>query len=223
MKVRFTAEIIDDEGNVIENRIREANGIPSPETFDLSTEEGFLRDFDSLEHAILTARNQIGKDITEGVLSVASAKKAFEKCRKVEIESEIGRIQVHVFEQLMKALKPKERINSKAYLLLAAKACIHMSYRDAAEMLRLFLHRGEQDAFKLRTLSDTVNRVGDKISEELEKITSEVLWMFGFDQNTGLPQVSAELSDHLTTDTSAFSDPLYIHQIQEAIDAVNQS
>lgn len=123
----------------------------------------------------------------------------------------------------MKALKPKERINSKAYLLLAAKACIHMSYRDAAEMLRLFLHREEQDAFKLRTLSDTVNRVGDKISEELEKITSEVLWMFGFDQNTGLPQVSAELSEHLTTDTSAFSDPLYIHQIQEAIDAVNQS
>lgn len=78
-------------------------------------------------------------------------KKAFEKCQKVEIESEIGRIQVHVFERLMKALKPKERINSKAYLLLAAKACIHMSYRDAAEMLRLFLHRGEQDAFKLRT------------------------------------------------------------------------
>ena len=47
--------------------------------------------------------------------------------------------------------------------------------------------------------------------------------MFGFDRNTGLPQASAELSDHLTTDTSAFSDPLYIHQIQEAIDAVNQS
>ena len=82
MKVRFTAEIIDDEGNIVENRIREANGIPSPETFDLSTEEGFLRDFDSLEQAILTARNQIGKDITEGVLSVASAKK--KRLRSVE-------------------------------------------------------------------------------------------------------------------------------------------
>lgn len=82
MKVRFTAEIIDDEGNVVENRIRETNGIPSPETFDLSTEEGFLRDFDSLEQAILTARNQIGKDITEGVLSVASAKK--KRLRSVE-------------------------------------------------------------------------------------------------------------------------------------------
>lgn len=82
MKVRFTAEIIDDEGNVVENRIREANGIPGPETFDLSTEEGFLSDFDSLEQAILTARNQIGKDITEGVLSVASAKK--KRMRSVE-------------------------------------------------------------------------------------------------------------------------------------------
>ena len=94
------------------------------------------------------------------------------------MESEIGRIKVCVYERLTRVLKPKERINSKAYLQLAAKTCIHMSYRDAAEMLRLFLHREEQDATKLRTLSDAMNRVGKKISEELERITSDVLWMF---------------------------------------------
>ena len=75
MKVRFTAEIIDDAGNVVKNRISEAEGIPCLEKFDLSTEEGFLRDFDRLERAVLAARNQIGKDITEEILSAAAAKK----------------------------------------------------------------------------------------------------------------------------------------------------
>ena len=137
------------------------------------------------------------------------------------MESEIGRVQVCVFEQMKQNLKPKERINSKAYLLLAAKTCTHMSYRDATEMLRLFLHREEQDATKLRTLSDAVNRIGKEISEKLERITAEVLWMFGFNPDTGLPQASVELSDHLTT-ASTTSNPLYMHQIQEAIDIINQ-
>ena len=50
----------------------EADGIPSPEKFDLSTEEGFLRDFDQLEQSMPAARNQIGKNITEDVLSAAA-------------------------------------------------------------------------------------------------------------------------------------------------------
>lgn len=55
MKVRFTAEIIDDDGNVI-------------------GKEGFLRDFDKLEKAVLKARNQIGKDIVEETLDNTSKK-----------------------------------------------------------------------------------------------------------------------------------------------------
>ena len=74
MKVRFTAEIIDDNGNVIGNRTSEAGGIPSLDDFDLSTKEGFLRDFDKLEKAVLKARNQIGKDIVEETLDNTSKK-----------------------------------------------------------------------------------------------------------------------------------------------------
>lgn len=68
MKVKFTAEIIDDNGNVVGKRTSEEGGIPSMEEFDLSTMEGFLRDFDSLEKAVLKARNQIGVDITDEIL-----------------------------------------------------------------------------------------------------------------------------------------------------------
>lgn len=69
MKVRFTAEIIDNNGNVVGKRTSEEEGIPSMEEFDLSTRDGFLRDFDLLEKAVLKARNQIGADITDELLT----------------------------------------------------------------------------------------------------------------------------------------------------------
>jgi len=74
VKVRFTAEIIDDNGNVIGARACEEDGIPSAEDFDLSTREGFLQDFDALEKTVLKARNQIGENITEEVLNAVSKK-----------------------------------------------------------------------------------------------------------------------------------------------------
>ncbi len=59
MKVKYTAEIVDDSGKVIGIRTSEAGGIPSLDSFDLSTREGFLRDFDVMEKAILKARSQL--------------------------------------------------------------------------------------------------------------------------------------------------------------------
>ncbi len=76
MKVRFTAEIIDDNGNVIGTCACGEEGIPSAEVFDLSTREGFLRDFDALEKTVLKARNQIGEKIAKEVLNIASKKTA---------------------------------------------------------------------------------------------------------------------------------------------------
>ena len=72
MKVKFTAEIIDDNGNVVGKRTSEEAGIPSMEEFDLSTRDGFLRDFD-----VLKARNQIGADITDELLDGTLKKTAY--------------------------------------------------------------------------------------------------------------------------------------------------
>lgn len=74
MKVKFTAEIIDDDGNTIGTRTSEAGGIPSLEQFDLCTKEGFLRDFDAMEKAILKARDQIDGEVAEEILTNASKK-----------------------------------------------------------------------------------------------------------------------------------------------------
>lgn len=138
MKVRFTAEIIDDDGNVIGNRVSEAGGIPCPDDFDLSTKEGFLRDFDKLEKAVLKARNQIGKDIVEETLDNTSKKQNFICERKSEVESGLGRIDTQVFDKLAQSKQPKERIDSVAYKFLASKMCTNLSYRKSVEMINLF-------------------------------------------------------------------------------------
>ncbi len=75
MKVKYTAEIVDDSGKVIGIRTSEAGGIPSLDSFDLSTREGFLRDFDAMEKAILKARTQLDEDVAEEILS-STAKKS---------------------------------------------------------------------------------------------------------------------------------------------------
>ncbi len=74
MKVKFNAEIIDDDGNITGSRTSEAGGIPSLDEFDLSTRNGFLRDFDAMEQAVLRARDQIDGDIAEEILGNASKK-----------------------------------------------------------------------------------------------------------------------------------------------------
>ncbi len=81
MKVKYTAEIVDDSGKVIGIRTSEADGIPSVDSFDLSTREGFLRDFDAMEKAILKARTELDEDVAEEILS-STAKKAGIKQRK---------------------------------------------------------------------------------------------------------------------------------------------
>ena len=41
--------------------------------------------------------------------------------------------------------------------------------------MNLFLHREDEDSIKLRTLSDSMNRIGSKISGKLEEFQGESL------------------------------------------------
>ena len=165
MKVKFTAEIIDDNGNVVGKRTSEEAGIPSMEEFDLSTRDGFLRDFDLLEKAVLKARNQIGADITDELLDGTLKKNCIScsRIRKTAVESELGRIPVSVMDELAQSIQPKERLYSNGCRDLSCKLCTKLSYRDAAEMLNRFQHRDASQTMKLRTLSGCMERMGSQI------------------------------------------------------------
>ena len=56
---------LQKDGTVIEKTIRLADAIPGFDDFDFSTREGFLRDFDTLERAVIKARNEVSEGITE--------------------------------------------------------------------------------------------------------------------------------------------------------------
>ena len=65
MDLEITAKITTKDGTVIEKKVRLADAIPGFDDFDFSTREGFLRDFDTLERAILKARDEVSEGITE--------------------------------------------------------------------------------------------------------------------------------------------------------------
>lgn len=75
MDLEIIARIKGKDGTVIEKKVCLDQVLPSVFDFDLSTKEGFLRDFDTLEKAVLTARNQVAADLTEGYMEAASKKK----------------------------------------------------------------------------------------------------------------------------------------------------
>lgn len=74
MDLEIIARVKDKNGTVIEKNVCLDQVLPNVSDFDLSTKEGFLRDFDALEKAVLTARNQAAAELAEGYMEAASKK-----------------------------------------------------------------------------------------------------------------------------------------------------
>lgn len=121
------------------------------------------------------------------------------------------------------SLQPKERILSLSFLEASSFICVKTSYRDATDILNRFLGRSGLETIKLRTLSDSICRIGDEVSQELSDITSNILAMYGFDDESGLPMDGVVLSDTITTVSGA--SPVEIDEvtIAEEIAAINET
>lgn len=115
------------------------------------------------------------------------------------MESESGRIAICVYGALADSLLPKERVLSLSFLEAASCVCTKASYRDAADILNRFLGRTDITTIKLRTLSDSMGRIGSEISKRLSDVTAHILSVYGFDDESGLPLEDAVLSSNITT------------------------
>ena len=120
------------------------------------------------------------------------------KAASTSLESESGRISIHVYGTLADSLQPKERVLSLSFMEAASCVCTKTSYRDAADILNRFLGRTDINTIKLRTLSDSIGRIGAEISKELSDVTARILSMYGFDDESGLPLGGAVLSGNIT-------------------------
>lgn len=143
--------------------------------------------------------------------------------RGTEIESELGRIPVRIFDNLALSLQPKERIASIEYLHLSSRICTKLSYRDATETINLFLHRSSQESVKLKTLSDCMDRTGNKISEALEETAERILEMHGFDSESGLVRENVTISGNITGCCIPEKTASITQAVNNVIETVNEN
>lgn len=139
------------------------------------------------------------------------------------MESESGRIAIRVYGAFADSLQPKERVLSLSFLEAASCVCTKTSYRNAADILNRFLGRTDINTIKLRTLSDSMCRIGAEISEELSNVTAHILSMYGFDDESGLPLENAVLSDNITAVAISHDAKPGNPEIDKIIAAVNDS
>ena len=92
-----------------------------------------------------------------------------------------------------------------------------------ADILNRFLGRTDINSVKLRTLSDSISRIGAEISKELSNVTAHILSMYGFDGESGLPLEGMVLSDNITAAAVAQVAEQGKPEINEGIAAVNDS
>lgn len=78
MKVRFIAEIVDDNRKVTKAPVRIETDVPEITEFSSPTE--FYKVFDQFERPVIEARNQIAAEVTKAYLEEA----AFLKCEGKE-------------------------------------------------------------------------------------------------------------------------------------------
>ena len=221
--VEYTAKITLPNGEVIEKTVSTEGDFPSLEEFDLSTRDGLLRDFDLLEKTVLETSRKLNGELSREYLDASSKKKTKTKVASTSLESESGRISIRVYGSLADSLQPKERVLSLSFLEAASCACTKTSYRDAADILNRFLGRTDINSIKLRTLSDSIGRIGAEISEELSDVTAHILSMYGFDAESALPLEGVVLSDNITTVSASQDAGPDKPGINEAIAAVNDS
>ena len=124
---------------------------------------------------------------------------------------------------LASSLQPKERLLSIAFLEASAFVCTKLSYRTAADTINRFLHRAGTDAIKVKTLSDSVQRIGREISERLASAAGKNLEACGFSSDTGLPLEDAALPENIIKPASPERTGQESEDIQRTIDRINAS
>lgn len=139
------------------------------------------------------------------------------------MDAESGRIRFHVHGKFADSLQPREQVLSLSFLEASSCVCVKASYRDATDILNRLLGRTGSDTIKLRTLSDSMCRIGDEVSTILSNVTAKILLMYGFDDESGLPMDGVALSDSITSVAGSSTLEFDEAKIAAAISAVNEA
>lgn len=93
---------------------------------------------------------------------------------------------------LRSEVSPKEHILARSMEMLMAETAKDLSYRKTCALLNSILHRSEGEIIRLRTLKDTVQRIGNRMADGLERICRKVLG----EQGSFLSPETGMVTDH---------------------------
>ena len=223
VKLEFVARITLPSGEVIERKVTAADGMPAPDDFDISSTDGFLESFDAMEKVTLEARNRIAKDIAEAYLEEVSKKKQIitTSTRIHRVESEIGRLCMPNFKDVISTLKPKERVWSISFSRLCLDFCSEISYRRVTDRINAVLHRSSEDSLKVRTLTDFVERVGSKIQDYLAAFSETVLDVHHFELEAARSEDGPPISDVAAKPKPTTEQKIWEDEIAKKAEEIN--
>ena len=120
-----------------------------------------------------------------------------------EIESETGRISVYVYGDAFSSLRPKERIWDAALAETILGLASEMSFEKTVANANRFLHRGEEDALRKKTVEEFVERTGKKIGRAYSRLSDAILSDHGIDTGTGIPDPGSRIDGKAVVPTNA--------------------
>ena len=120
-----------------------------------------------------------------------------------EIESETGRISVYVYGDAFSSLRPKERIWEAALAETILGLASEMSFEKTVANANRFLHRGEEDALRKKTVEEFVERTGKKIGRAYSRLSDAILSDHGIDTGTGIPDSGSRIDGKAVVPTNA--------------------
>lgn len=94
-------------------------------------------------------------------------------------------------------LKPKERILSLSVNNVLLDLCCATSYRNTVDIANNVYNRDSENRFRVHTINDRIETIGNAISNELESLSHDILLNNGFDPETGLPADTSAIPDSI--------------------------
>ena len=211
MKIEITVKIKNDDGTETIKPITIDTDIPEFDEFKGS--DNFREVFDKCEKSVLIIRNKAAELALEEYLTELSKKKSSAKAEKAEgakinedtsayeIEAEVGRLNIMTYRVIRGSrtvfnsrvdLFPKtaqeEKYHSACYDSLELRLASSVpSYRICDEILNRIRWQDNEKKIKLRTLTDAVEREGNKIIDYIDLKAEQLLKENKFDAKTCMP------------------------------------
>lgn len=113
------------------------------------------------------------------------------------METRFGRIRVQVNSEISSAMNHTERLWAPSLKQLVMNCAARMSIGDTYRTVNGFLCRDDHDSIRKRTIEDTVQQEGRKISSAYQSMLEEILPKYGFDPITGKLKDSSALPDEM--------------------------